>query len=623
MKKLFEQLTTPEVMAEVLALLMAALLATALAHYIKHWLRPMAARDDLPRWPKRFVVAGMVLAPSLLGVLLILGLRVLFASFDLHTGAHRRRAGPRHRAGAGALRRARPERLAGPEQLDPHLGAAHHVPALGRHLVPGARLVRRHRTHARRHRPDPRQDQFSLWALLKGIVVIVGFLVATSLIARTIERRVMKLEGLAISTRIGISKFSTFLLFGLGVLLGINASGVDLTVLGLIAGAIGLGLGFGLQAIASNFVSGFVLLLDKSIKPGDVISFTGTTGTSTENFGWVQELRGRYIVVRDRDGVETLVPNQNLITNSVINWSYSDQRVRIRLPVHISFQDDPEVALQVLIDAAANHPRILKDPGPVSRLMSFENYGMRVEVRFWIRDPMNGVNNVRSDVNREIWRLFKKHGITIPVQQHDVRLVQAEPEPGFRVIAVDELAGQAGPRNSGRRSRSGVHPLRRSRRPERQQGGLRGAAAVRARPQRHAARRREDAAARARRAARHRRRRTADRRARVAQPGTEPPRSRGAAARSGAPRAGRAEETPCHQADARLERAAARRQGALAEKQAPARHRYDSTTEGDDDDRVARKIPGDRHPLPRDAGARGYRRRADFPGVVSRSLRRR
>jgi small-conductance mechanosensitive channel len=94
------------------------------------------------------------------------------------------------------------------------------------------------------------------------------------------------------------------------------------------------------------------------------------------------------------------------------------------VPVMISFHDDPEVALQVLIDAAANHPRILKEPGPVSRLMSFENYGMRVEVRFWIRDPMNGVNNVRSDVNREIWRLFKKNGITIPVQQHDVRVIQ-------------------------------------------------------------------------------------------------------------------------------------------------------------------------------------------------------
>ena len=198
----------------------------------------------------------------------------------------------------------------------------------------------------------------------------------------------------------------------------------------MLTGAIGVGLGFGLQAIVANFISGFVLLMDKSIKPGDVISFTGTTGTSTENFGWVQELRGRYIVVRDRDGVETLVPNQNLMTNSVINWSYSDQRVRLRLPVMISYQDDPEQALQVLVDAAANHPRILKDPGPVSRLMSFENYGMRVEVRFWIRDPMNGVNNVRSDVNREIWRLFKKHGITIPVQQHEVRMLRHEPDAG-------------------------------------------------------------------------------------------------------------------------------------------------------------------------------------------------
>ena len=433
MKQLFEQLTTPEVMAEVLALLMAALLATALAHYIKNWLRPLAARDDLPRWPKRLVIAGMVLAPSLLGVVLVLCVRVLFATFDLPTAlidiamdlttvlvlvrfalhVLSVSLGPNSWIRAWELK------------LTFALWAIISFQVLGwfagvERTLDGIDLL-------------PGKATFTLWALLKSIVVIVGFLVVTSLIAHTIERRVMKLEGLAISTRIGISKFSTFFLVGLGVLLGVNASGVDLTVLGLFTGAIGLGLGFGLQAIASNFVSGFVLLLDKSIKPGDVIRFTGTTGTSTENFGWVQELRGRYIVVRDRDGVETLVPNQNLITNSVINWSYSDQRVRIRLPVHISFHDDPEVALQVLIDAAANHPRILKDPGPVSRLMSFENYGMRVEVRFWIRDPMNGVNNVRSDVNREIWRLFKKHGITIPVQQHDVRLVQQEPEfPGQR-----------------------------------------------------------------------------------------------------------------------------------------------------------------------------------------------
>ena len=198
----------------------------------------------------------------------------------------------------------------------------------------------------------PGRSQFTLWAVLKGLVIVTAFVIITSLISRAFERRVMRLEQLAVSTRIGISKFTYFLLVGLGLLLGINSAGVDVTTLNVLTGAIGIGLGFGLQAIASNFVSGFVLLMDKSIKPGDVISFTGHTGTSTENFGWVQELRGRYVVVRDRDGVETLVPNQNLITNSVINWSYSDRRVRIRLPVVVSYDDDPEIALKLLFSAA-------------------------------------------------------------------------------------------------------------------------------------------------------------------------------------------------------------------------------------------------------------------------------
>jgi small-conductance mechanosensitive channel len=438
-RQLFEQLSTPEILAEAVAIIMVLLLAGALAHYIKRWIRPAANRADLAIWPRRLAVASMVLAPAFIAVVLLLFLRALFASFEMATdlidvtldlatvyvlvrfGVHALSVslGPNSWIRSWEL------------QLTILIGAAIAFQVLGwfdaiERTLDKIDLI-------------PGKAQFSLWSLLKGIVVIAGFLIVTSLIARTIERRVMKLEGIAISTRIGISKFSTFALLALGVLLGINASGVDLTALTVLTGAIGLGLGFGLQSIASNFVSGFVLLLDKSIKPGDVISFTGTTGTSSENFGWVQELRGRYIVVRDRDGVETLVPNQNLMTNSVINWSYSDQRVRIRLPLHISFQDDPEIALQVLVDAAANHPRILKDPGPVSRLMSFENFGMRVEVRFWIRDPMNGVNNVRSDVNREIWRLFKKHGITIPVQQHDVRMIAVDPGdsdsngvPGFR-----------------------------------------------------------------------------------------------------------------------------------------------------------------------------------------------
>lgn len=264
------------------------------------------------------------------------------------------------------------------------------------------------------------KSNITLWSVLKLLFTVGLFILVGAWIARWLERQLMAMQGLALSMRIGIAKFAQAGLIALSFLLGLNAAGLDLTTLNVLTGAIGIGLGFGLQAIASNFVSGFVLLMDRSIKPGDVISFTGTTGTTTEGFGWVQELRGRYIVVRDRDGVETLVPNQHLITNPVINWSYTDPRVRLKLPVRISYQDDPEEALSILIKAAEGHARILHDPAPVSRLMGFNDYGFDLELRFWIADPQEGVNNVRSDVNREIWRLFKLHGITIPVAQSEI-----------------------------------------------------------------------------------------------------------------------------------------------------------------------------------------------------------
>jgi small-conductance mechanosensitive channel len=271
-----------------------------------------------------------------------------------------------------------------------------------------------------------KEGKITLWSVLKVLFTVGAFILVAVWIARWFERRLMSMQGLALSMRIGIAKFSQAFLIGLSILLGLNAAGLDLTTLNVLTGAIGIGLGFGLQAIAANFVSGFVLLMDRSIKPGDVISFTGTTGTSTEGFGWVQELRGRYVVVRDRDGVETLVPNQHLITNPVINWSYTDPRVRLKLPVRVSYKDDPETALAVLLKAAEGQPRILRDHEPVSRMMGFNDYGFDLELRFWISDPQEGVNNVRSEVNRAIWRLFKEHGITIPVAQRHIVITREE-----------------------------------------------------------------------------------------------------------------------------------------------------------------------------------------------------
>jgi small-conductance mechanosensitive channel len=270
------------------------------------------------------------------------------------------------------------------------------------------------------------KSRITVWSVLKLLFILTWFMLVAAWISRWVERRVKRLKNVAPSTRIGIAKFANAVLIALSILLGLNAAGVDLTALTVLTGAIGLGLGFGLQSIAANFVSGFVLLMDRSIKPGDVISLSGQSGTSTENFGWVQELRGRYVVVRDRDGVEMLVPNQQLISNAVINWSYTDPRIRLKLPVRISYRDDPEMALQLLLRSCEGQARVLKDPMPVSRLMHFGESGIELELRFWISDPQEGVNNVRSEVNRAIWRLFKEHNITIPVAQREIIVHQGD-----------------------------------------------------------------------------------------------------------------------------------------------------------------------------------------------------
>jgi len=272
------------------------------------------------------------------------------------------------------------------------------------------------------------KTRVTVWSVLKLLFTLTLFMLAAAWISRWVERRVKKLTSVAMSTRIGIAKFSNAFLIALSILIGLNAAGVDLTALTVLTGAVGLGLGFGLQSIAANFVSGFVLLMDRSIKPGDVISLSGQAGTSTENFGWVQELRGRYVVVRDRDGVEMLVPNQQLISNAVINWSYTDPRIRLKLPIRISYRDDPELALKILLEACEGQARVLRDPAPVSRLMHFSDSGIELELRFWISDPQEGVNNVRSEVNRAIWRLFKEHRITIPMAQREIIVRNAASE---------------------------------------------------------------------------------------------------------------------------------------------------------------------------------------------------
>ncbi len=239
-------------------------------------------------------------------------------------------------------------------------------------------------------------------------------------LARLIENRLNRAEYVNAGMQVALVKLSKFGLLTLASLLALQAAGIDLTALAVFGGALGVGLGFGLQRIASNFISGFIVLFDRSIRPGDVI-------TIGEKFGWVQELRARYIVVRDRDGVERLIPNETLITNEVINWSYTDRSVRLKIPVSISYDDDPEQAMALLVEAAQGIPRVLQDPPPASRLLAFGDNGIELELRVWINDPQQGLVGVRSDVNLRIWRLFKAAGIVIPFPQRDLHLIGPVP----------------------------------------------------------------------------------------------------------------------------------------------------------------------------------------------------
>ncbi len=277
------------------------------------------------------------------------------------------------------------------------------------------------------------QTRISLLSVFKLLISASVLILLAMVLANVLERNVNRARYLSPRMKVGIVKFSRVIIVVVALLLALESVGIDLTALTVFGGALGVGIGFGLQRIASNFISGFILVLDRSIKPGDVISLGGT-------FGWVQELRARYLVVRDRDGVERLVPNENLITSEVINWSYSDPRVRLKIPVSISYEDDPELAMQLLEEAGRKVERVLSHPAPAARLVGFGADGLELELRVWINDPQNGVTNVRSAINLNIWKAFKEHEITIPYPQRVLHLSAGSDHDGAGASGAGDRA---------------------------------------------------------------------------------------------------------------------------------------------------------------------------------------
>jgi small-conductance mechanosensitive channel len=257
--------------------------------------------------------------------------------------------------------------------------------------------------------------RISALTVIRGVLALAVLLWLATVASRILERRLTAMPNLTPSLQVLLTKLVKIVFATIAIVVALNSVGIDLTAFALFSGAVGLGIGFGLQKAVSNFISGVMLLLDKSVKPGDVI-------TVGETYGWVSSLGARYVSVRTRDGTEYLIPNEDLITHQVVNWSFTSNHVRLKIPIQVSSNADIHRARALCLEAAAESPRVLKEPQPVCLLLGFANGSVDFELRIWIDDPRNGTVNAKSDVLVRIWDKFLAHGIEVSYPQREVRL---------------------------------------------------------------------------------------------------------------------------------------------------------------------------------------------------------
>ncbi|MDH3759049.1 MAG: mechanosensitive ion channel, partial [Gammaproteobacteria bacterium] len=256
--------------------------------------------------------------------------------------------------------------------------------------------------------------RISVLSVLQMLVFVGGLLWIAVHAGDFFDRRVQKVEELTPSLRVLLGKIIRIALVVLAVMVAMQALSIDLTALTVLSGAVGVGIGFGLQKVVSNFISGMIILLDQSIKPGDTI-------TLGETFGWIRELRARFVSVVTRDGREYLIPNEDFITTQVINWSFSDKYVRLDVPFGVSYDADPHQVIDIAIEAAASVDRVVATyRRPVCWMTEFGDSSINFLLRFWIEDPQRGLTNIRGKVMLALWDAFKESGIKIPFPHREV-----------------------------------------------------------------------------------------------------------------------------------------------------------------------------------------------------------
>ena len=264
--------------------------------------------------------------------------------------------------------------------------------------------------------------RISVYTVVKSTLALAILLSVALYVAGLIESRIRTARNLSPSVQVLFSKSLKIVLISLAVIIAIRSVGIDLTALAVLGGAVGLGVGFGLQKVISNLISGVILLIDKSIKPGDVIAVGDT-------YGWVSGLGGRYVSIVTRDGIEHLIPNELMITQTVENWTHSDSQTRLKVPIGVHYDSDVRLAMDLCVEAAKETDRVLAQPEAKCLLIAFGDSAVELELRFWIQDAHHGVRNVRSDVLLRIWDKFHEHGIQIPYPQRDLHLRAGESLP--------------------------------------------------------------------------------------------------------------------------------------------------------------------------------------------------
>jgi small-conductance mechanosensitive channel len=261
--------------------------------------------------------------------------------------------------------------------------------------------------------------RISLLLIGEAVVWVVIALLLALWTGRMLEDRLMSAQGMDMTLRVMLSKLMRAVLVLMAVLIVLPLLGIDLTALSVFGGALGVGLGFGLQKIASNYISGFIILLDRSVTIGDLVTIDKHTGKLTK-------MTARYVVVRALDGTEAIIPNETVITSAVVNQSYTDRKVSIAMSVQVSYDCDLDEAMGVLRDVAKTHARVLTEPAPAVHIKAFADSGIDLELAVWVEDPEQGKTNLRSDIYYGIWREFKARGIVIPYPQREVRMLGGE-----------------------------------------------------------------------------------------------------------------------------------------------------------------------------------------------------